>query len=331
MRPTIVHVARIAGVSPTTVSRIINQKTKGYTEKTKQKVLKVIKELDYLPDGRARSLRGIKTNIIGLIIPNFNFFFHDIARILSNICASKGYGVLVCSSEDDANRQTANLNFLVNQAVDGIIIISEKIEGQKLDQIIQKKIPVVVLDEEVPLSGAPALLTDYYKAGVMATQYLINLGHKKIAFIKGRDFVLSAKARFKGYIDVMRANGLSIKEKLIKEGDFSYESGYRATENLLRESKNNFTAIFACCDLMAMGTIACIQDYGKSVPGDYSVVGIDNISLAVLSRPSLTTVAPPSFKLVKTALEIIDNWPEWNKRIIYQPELIIRNSCKKIM
>ena len=330
MRPTIVHVARIAGISPTTVSRVINRKNKGYSEKTKQKVLKAVRDLNYLPDRRARSLRGLKTHVIGFMIPNFNLFFHDIARTFSNLCASRGYGVLVCSSEDNSKRQATNLDYLVHQAVDGVVIISERIEGRRIDQLIQKDIPVVVLDEEVPLTGAPAVLTDYYKAGVLATQYLIDLGHKRIAFIKGRRFVLSAKARFQGYTDTMRSNGLSIDKNLIKEGDFSYESGYKATKKLLEESGDGFTAIFSCCDFMTLGAMACIQDMGKKVPDDYSVVGIDDISLSALIRPSLTTVAAPSFKLVRTALDIIDNWPKRNKRIVYLPELVIRNSCREI-
>jgi LacI family transcriptional regulator len=331
MRPTIVHVARIAEVSPTTVSRIINKEPRGYSEKTKQKVLKVVRDLNYLPDGRGRSLRGLKTHVIGFMIPNFNLFFHDIARTFSNLCASKGYGVLVCSSEDNLKRQIANLDYLVHQAVDGVVIISEQIEGRRVDQLIQKDIPVVVLDEEIPLTGAPAVLTDYYKAGVMATQYLIDLGHKRIAFIKGRRFVLSAKARLQGYTDTMRRNGLSINKNLIKEGDFSYESGYEATKKLLEKSGESFTAIFSCCDFTALGATACIQDMGKKVPDDYSVVGIDDISLSALTRPPLTTVAPPSFKLGRTALDIINKWPKRNKRIVYLPELVIRNSCREIV
>jgi len=176
---------------------------------------------------------------------------------------SKGYGVLVCSSEDNLKRQTANLDYLVHQAVDGAAIVSERIEGRKIDQLIQKDIPVVVLDEEIPLTGAPAVLTDCYQAGVLATQYLIDLGHKRIAFIKGPSFVLSAKTRFQGYTDTMRSNGLSIDKNLIKEGDFSYESGYKATKRLLEESGDGFTAIFSCCDLMALGAMACVQDMGK--------------------------------------------------------------------
>jgi len=331
MRPTIVHVARIAGVSPTTVSRVINGKIKGYTEKTKQRVLKAIKDLNYVPDRRARGLRGFKSHVIGFVIPNFNFFFHDIARTFSNLCASKGYGVVICSSEDNLKRQTINLDFLVNQAVDGVVIISERIESQKIDQLIQKDIAVVVLDEEILLTGAPAVLTDYYQASILATQYLIDLGHKRIVFIKGRSFVLSAKARFQGYIDTMNRNDLGIEKSLIKNGDFSYESGYKAAERLLRESGDCFTAIFSCCDLMALGALACIQDMGKSVPGDYSLVGIDDISLSTLIRPSLTTVVPPSLKLVRTAFDIIDNWPKRNKRIVYLPELVIRNSCREIV
>lgn len=129
----------------------------------------------------------------------------------------------------------------------------------------------------------------------------------------------------------MRSNGLSIDKNLIKEGDFSYESGYKATKKLLEESGDGFTAIFSCCDFMALGAMACIQDVGKKVPDDHSVVGIDDISLSALIRPSLTTVAAPSFKLVRTALDIIDNWPKRNKRIVYLPELVIRNSCREIV
>jgi len=333
MRITIKDVARMAGVSPATVSRVINRKIKGYMgEKTKQKVLRVIQQLDYTPDTRAQSLRGAKTGLIGVIIPEVYISYLELSRYIMKMCYDHRLGVLICSSENNIQRELFYVDFLQRQKVDGIIMISERLKAQKVNDLIRKEIPIVLLDEDIPGAEAPAVVTDYFKGAYKAVQYLIDLGHKNIAFIKGRLSTLSSKKRLEGYIDALRDNGLKVDKKLIKQGDFSYESGYEATKQLLKDYGDVFTAIFSSNDLMAIGAMQCIGEMGKDVPSDYSVVGFDNTYNSSISVPPLTTVAQPNLELARIAFDLIKKWTRKKeiRHFLCEPKLIIRDSCRKL-
>lgn len=334
MKATIKDVAKIAGVSLATVSRVINNKTKGsMSEKTKQKVLRAIQQLDYTPDTRAQSLRGLKTGLIGVVIPEASSsYYQELSHAIMNVCYKQGFGVLTCSSENDVERELFYIDFLQGQKVDGIIIISERLKAQKVNDLIRKEIPIVLLDEDIPGTEAPAVVTDYYKGASKAVQYLIDLGHRKIAFIKGRMTTPSTKKRLEGYVDMLRKNNLRVDNILIKQGDFSYKSGYEATRQLLKDCEGAFTAIFCSCDLMAFGAIQCIHDMGKCVPSDYSVVGFDNTYYSTISVPPLTTVAQPNLELVRIAFDLIKKWTreKESRHFSCEPRLITRESCRKL-
>lgn len=334
MKATIKDVAKIAGVSLATVSRVINNKTKGsMSEKTKQKVLRAIQQLDYTPDSRAQSLRGLKTGLIGVVIPEAaSSYYQELSHAIMNLCYKQGFGVLTCSSENDVRRELFYIDFLQGQKVDGIIIISERLKAQKVNDLIRKEIPIVLLDEDIPGTEAPAVVTDYHKGASKAVQYLIDSGHRKIAFIKGRMTTPSTKKRLEGYVDTLRKNNLRIDNILIKKGDFSYKSGYEATKQLLKDCGDTFTAIFCSCDLMAFGAIQCIHDMGKCVPSDYSVVGFDNTYYSTISVPPLTTVAQPNLELVRIAFDLIKKWTreKESRHFSCEPRLITRESCRKL-
>jgi len=334
MKTTIKDVAKLSGVSPATVSKVINNKTEGsMTEKTKESVLKAIQQLDYTPDTRAQSLRGLKTSLIGVVIPEASCsHYEELSRIIMEVCYSQGFGVLTCSSENDVQRELFYIDFLQRQKVDGIIIINERLKAQKVNDLIRKDIPIVLLDEDIPGAEAPAVVTDYYEGASKAVQYLIDLGHRKIAFIKGRMTTPSSKRRLEGYVDTLIKNNLRVDERLIKPGDFGYESGYEATKQLLNECAEGFTAVFCSCDLMAVGAIQSIRETGKSVPSDYSVVGFDNIYYSTISVPPLTTVAQPNLELAKMALDLIKEWTteRETRHFPCESRLIIRQSCRKL-
>lgn len=334
MKVTIKDVAKIAGVSLATVSRVINNKTKGsMSEKTKQKVLRAIQQLDYTPDTRAQSLRGLKTGLIGVVIPEASSsYYQELSHAIMNVCYKQGFGVLTCSSENDVRRELFYIDFLQGQKVDGIIIISERLKAQKVNDLIRKEIPIVLLDEDISGTEAPAVVTDYHKGASKAVQYLIDSGHRKIAFIKGRMTTPSTKKRLEGYVDMLRKNNLRIDNILIKQGDFSYKSGYEATKQLLKDCGDAFTAIFCSCDLMAFGAIQCIRDMGKCVPSDYSVVGFDNTYYSTISVPPLTTVAQPNLELVRIAFDLIKKWTreKESRHFSCEPRLITRESCRKL-
>jgi DNA-binding LacI/PurR family transcriptional regulator len=303
------------------------------SDKTKQKVLEAIRQLDYTPDTRAQSLRGIKTGLIGVVIPEASSaYYQELSRTIMNVCYKQEFGVLTCSSENDVKRELFYIDFLQGQKVDGIIIVSERLKAQKVNDLIRKEIPIVLLDEDIPGTEAPAVVTDYHEGASEAVQYLIDLGHEKIAFIKGRMSTPSAKQRLEGYIDTLRRNNLKVDDILIKQGDFSYESGYEITKQLLRECRKYFTAIFCSCDLMAFGAIQCIHDMGECVPSDYSVVGFDNTYYSTINVPPLTTVAQPNLELARIAFDLIRKWTrgEERKHLSCKPRLIIRDSCRAL-
>ena len=334
MKLTIKDIARIAGVSPTTVSRVINKKSRGYMKKeTEQRILRIVRDFNYVPDARAKALRGVKTHLIGVIVPEvLSCSYQEFTGTIVKICYEKGYGTLICSSENNTERELAYIRILESQRVDGIIIISERLKAQAVNDLINKGIPIVLVDEDIPGAEVPAVVTDYYGGSLRATQYLIDIGHKRIAFIKGKPTTPSSKERFRGYIEALRKNNLDVEDRLIKAGDFTYESGYKATEELLKESSGDFTAIFCSSDLMALGAIRCIQEKGKNVPADYSVIGFDNIYFSSINNPPLTTVDVPFCKLTETAIDMVKNWTEKGKRerTICEAKLIVRHSCRSI-
>lgn len=333
MKITIKDVAKIAGVSPSTVSRVTNGKIKGYmTDETKQKVLRTIRQLDYTPDTRARGLRGFRTGLIGLLIPETAISYQEISSIVMSEGYNREFGVLVCASENDVRRELFYIDFLQRQKVDGVIVISEKLKAQKINDLIRKEIPIVLLDEDIPGADAPAVVTDYHKGASRATQYLIDLGHRNIAYVKGPTPPRSSKRRLEGYIDTLIKNNLRVAGELIKQGDFSYKSGYEITKQLMQRWGDFFTAIFCSNDLMAFGAIQCIHDMGRSVPLDYSVIGFDNVYYSSISDPPLTTITEPNIELVKIAFDLIKDWAEKrvNTHIFCEPKLIVRKSCRKL-
>lgn len=331
---TLKDVARKAGVSVPTVSRVINN-YQYVREATKAKVLKAIDKLDYQPDIRAQSLRGLKTKVIGLIIPDrFNPYYEQLASELEDVCYEQGYGLLLCSSKNNPERELAYLNILERQKVEGVFLVlsTAVLTGQKLNNLIKRGIQVV-LDEDTPGISTSVVSADFHMGACQAVEYFISLGHREIAFINGPMNVSSSIGRFKGYRDTLNKYELKISKDLIKEGEFTYETGYKRTLELLRKWGDRFTAIFCSDDLVALGVLRAIQDKGKSVPQDYSIIGFDNVYLGSIIEPSLTTIAQPLKKIASRVLKIImrkkmtKDGSYRKGKVILPTKLIVRESC----
>ncbi len=334
---TIKNVARKAGVSTSTVSRVLSPQINNYMrEETREKVLKVIKELDYRPDIRAQSLRGMGTKIIGLVMPDaLNPFYQELAYALEEVCYKEKYGLLVCSSKNNITRELVYINLLERQKVDGIILTTVGLSETKLNSLTKRGIPIVLVDRDVPGADIPVMFTNNYLGGCQATQHLIDLGHKKIACIAGAMNTLSSINRLKGYYDTLQKNGLEIDKKPIEKGKLTYKDGYKLTKELLRKSRDGFTAIFCLNDLVALGAMRAIQEDSKSIPSDYSIIGFDNISLSSISNPPLTTIAQPIKEIARGAFRTIKKAK--NQGLLKKKEhrfwdtrLIARDSCKEI-
>jgi len=336
-RVTIKDVAKKAGVSISTVSRVLSPQVNNYMrEKTRGKVLGAIKELDYRPDIRAQSLRGRGTRIIGLVMPDaLNPFYQELAYVLEEVCYREKYGLLVCSSKNSITRELAYIDLLERQKVDGIIISTVGLKEIKLNNLVKRGIPIVLMDRDVPGADIPVMFTNNYLGGCQATQHLIDLGHKKIACIAGSMSTLSSINRLKGYTDTLQKNGLEVDKKLIKEGKLIYKDGYKLMKELARKPSNGFTAVFCLNDLVALGAMRAVQEDSKSIPSDYSIVGFDNISLSSVGNPPLTTIAQPMKQIAQGAFRTIRRWKKQGllkkEHRFWDTKLIARESCRELV
>lgn len=182
--------------------------------------------------------------------------------MLTKILYKQGYGLLICNSENDMEKELFYIGFLLSQHVDGIIISTERLSGRNVNALLERPTPMVLIDEDVPTAGAPGVFANNYQGACLATQYLINLGHKRIAFLRGPGEALSCQDRWRGYCDTLQKNGLIPNNDLVRQGNLSYKSGYRLMRQLLKNHHDEFSAIFCSDDFMALGAMRAIQDVG---------------------------------------------------------------------
>jgi LacI family transcriptional regulator len=330
--PTIKDVARAAGVSITTVSHVINS-TRFVSEELRARVQAALEELDYRPNILARSLRSGETKTIGLVVPdNSNLFFAEIARTVEDLGFAAGYSVILCNSDDNLDKEAAYIEVLTAKQVDGVVFIASGSSQQHVLELSQQAIPYVVVDREVDGSLADVILVDNELGGYVATRHLIELGHRHIACVAGPSQLTPSADRVRGYRRALRESCIPEERCLVVPGDFRAQGGEAALQVLLLLSTPP-SAIFACNDMMAIGVLRAARSAGLSVPGDLSVVGFDDIPLASVVSPALTTVAQPTTELaahsVRLLLARMQNSQEElpTQRIVLEPRLIERDSC----
>ncbi|MCL5075695.1 MAG: LacI family transcriptional regulator [Chloroflexi bacterium] len=329
---TIKDVAAQAGVSYQTVSRVINNKPEVAAE-TRQKVLQVIKELDYQPNVLAGSLRRRETLTIALIIPDtFNPFFAEVAKGVEETGFQFGYSLVLCHSDYDAQKELRYVHVLRSKRVDGVILIPSSPASEALQVLLKHKIPVVLADRK-PMDMASEVDTvtaDNTQGARAATEHLIRLGHRRIAFI-ARPFPMTHSAgRLHGYRLALEQHGLPFVEEMVVHGGFRYPAGEEAMQHLL-SLKPPITAVLAYNDIMAIGALKAISDRGLSVPRDISVVGFDDIPPAAYTDPPLTTVAMPKVEMGRIAaqrlMQMVDSGPGAEKKdIVLETHLVVRGS-----
>ncbi|SNY20723.1 transcriptional regulator, LacI family [Orenia metallireducens] len=328
-------IAKLAGVSIATVSRVVNDKP-GVRDEVREKVKEVIKEHEYKPNLIARGLSSKKSNIIGLLLPKFTAYYTEQVDAIINYCNQKGYRVMITSSVGRFEGELKNLNMLYKSQVEGILYFVGKMTEEKKENIekINKEIPVVLLDQAIEELSIPAVLPDNYGGAVKAMNYLVNSGHKKIAFIKAPYYDLEGEKRYRAYQDIMKRNNFEIKEGYVQGSDYSIESGYKAMENILSKSDQMPTAVLASNDGTAIGAINYLREEGIEVPEDISVMGIDDIEIAKHFIPKLTTVKQDLYyvgdEAIKLLFDYIDNKDLKAKKLIVEQELVIRDSVRNL-
>ena len=303
---TILDVAKLAGVSKTTVSRVINGQGP-VKESTKNKIITAAKALNYEPNYFAQGMRTSKTNVIGILIPSYsNPFYPELLEGIEEVSLKYGYIDTVCSTYEDAEREYQYIKHLVNRRVDGLIICTWCMTERNLRFLkeIGREIPIVFMDYFLKSEQISCVIADGYTSSRFASEYLIDQGRNKIAYIKNPPTFPAAYERFLGYRDALESKGLSVNEAYIYEGNFHMDSGFNAAAYFMNLPTPP-DAIMAAADIMAVGALHCLARLEIDVPKDVQVIGFDNIQLSRLVNPQLTTIAQPILDLGRTAAHTI--------------------------
>lgn len=332
---TIKDVAKLAGVSTTTVSHVIN-KTRFVAEETSKAVWDAVNQLNYSPSAVARSLKVNTTKSIGMIITTSEApYFAEIVLAVEEHCYRQGYSLFLCNTHNELDKIQNHLDMLIKKRVDGILVMCSEYTKNSLELFTGVNTPMVVMDWGRTNSNTDRFLDNSFNGGYLATRYLIENGHTDIAIISGNLEKTTAKARFDGFVKAMNEAKLLVRQEWIAEGDFEPEGGYECMNNLLRLEKLP-TAVFCCNDMMALGAMSAIGEKGLSVPQDISVIGYDNIHSSRFFSPPLTTVHQSKSRLGSMALEILleriqeSDKPHLPQEIELHPELVVRNSVRKL-
>jgi LacI family transcriptional regulator len=322
-------VAQLAGVSISTVSHVVNN-SRGVSDVARTQVEQAMAQLDYRPNALARSLRRQQTHSLGMIVPdNANPFFAEIARAIEDRGFDHGYSIILCNSDGNLQKQAAYVNLLVERRVAGILFVAAGVSTELVDDLQRQRVPLVVIDREVPGVAVDTVQTNHQQGGQLATEHLIALGHRRIGCIAAGSDLSPGAERLAGYRDALAAHGLAYDAALVISGDFQFASGYWAMEQFLALAERP-TAVFACNDLMAVGAIRAATAAGLRVPADLAIVGFDDIPLASYTNPPLTTIHQPKREIGRQAIEMLlarINRPDAPPRSIrLETELIVRQS-----
>jgi LacI family transcriptional regulator len=327
-RATIKDVARRAGVSVATVSKVINRRY-GVGPETTARVQAVIDELGYESSLVAQSLRSHRTNVIGILVTDFEPFSSELLKGAAQAIHGTGYELVVYSAggvqRDRAGWERRYLSRISGTLTDGAIIVTPSAVD------VPTSAPVVAVDPHIGASDLATVDSDNLKGATMATEYLIGLGHQRIAFLAGRPGLESARQREAGYREALAAAGIPFDPDLVRVGAYHLESA-RETARELLTAEPRPTAVFAANDLTAIETIRVAESLGLSVPDDLSVVGFDNIPESALNSPPLTTIDQSIQRMgaeaVRLLISLIDESPVQPLHVTLPTELVVRQSCR---
>lgn len=305
MAVTIKDVAKLANVSISTVSRVING-SKPVSPEIAQRVTEVINETGYIPNPVARSLVMKKSRLIGAIVPDIaTFYAGEILNAMEEIAKTYEYDILLFNSYGDVDREIEMIEKLITKQVEGIVLMSHFPDERHFKLLREHKMPSVLINRKVDGSDALSVVIDHKEATKKATNHLLELGHKEIALIRcdGSEETFG-NDQFLGYKDALAEKGIAYNPEWVLEGNFKAETAYREV-SLLLENKTIPTGIIATTDDMAIGVINAVIDSGYKVPDDVSVVAFQNTRIASLFRPKLTTLAQPVYDMGAIALRLL--------------------------
>lgn len=332
MSTTIYDVAKKAGVSIATVSRVLNNSS-AVSERTRQQVKKAIEDLNYTPNVIASALTKKSTLTLGLLIPDIsNPFFSELSRGVEDASNDFGFNTVMCNTDYSSEKEATYISLLRQKSVDGFIISTAHYNDQNVISLLKENVPLVLLGRDIEDSeGYPVDVvgSDNVKGGYIATKHLIELGHEKIACLLGpRQIKVNLEREF-GYIKAMEEAKLKVYHEIVGYGDFKLEFGYKKTLKILKGHIKP-TAFFAANDLTALGVIRALKTLDISVPKNVSVVGYDNTILAEMTDPPLTTVNQQMRKMGYLATELlikkIKGERTVDERVVLDIDLVVRKS-----
>ncbi|WP_273325644.1 LacI family DNA-binding transcriptional regulator [Vallitalea guaymasensis] len=300
---TIKDVAKYTGLSIATISKYINGGN--VLDENKKIIQEAIEVLDYKRNEMARGLKTNKTMTIGVLLPSLeNIFFTSIVSIIEGILQEKGYGTIICDFKEDKELEHTKLEFLINKHVDGIIMVSYSGEKKHIQSLLDKKIPVILLDRMIKGLDCDIVIADNLNASYQAVEELIMRKHKRIGIICGPENTYTADERRKGYIRVHEDYNVDIDEELIKNADYTVVSGYKALIDLWNMDKRP-SAVLVTNYEMTIGAIMAVNDLNITIPNQLSLIGFDNIQMARIVRPPLSIVEQPMKEIGETAANLM--------------------------
>lgn len=329
---TIYDVAREAGVSMATVSRVVNGNP-NVKPSTRKKVSEAIERLGYRPNAVARGLASKKTTTVGVIIPDISsVFFAELARGIEDIATMYNYNIILSNSDQNKEKELHLLNTMLGKQVDGIVFMGGTITEEHVEEFKKSPVPIVLAATIEKNHEIPSVNIDYEQAAYDAIHYLIEKGHTQIGFVSGPiEEPTNLDLKIAGYRKALEEANIPFDENNIYYGDYTHEAGLEAIQEF-KDKGLKLTAIFAATDEMALGVIHGAQDHGLSVPDDIEVIGFDNTRLAVMVRPELTTVVQPTYDIGAVAMRLLTKYMNKEKvedHIVVLPHRIeFRQSTK---
>ncbi|HEX2954299.1 MAG TPA: LacI family DNA-binding transcriptional regulator [Bacillota bacterium] len=326
---TIKDIAQKAGVTPSVVSRALNNKY-GVKESTRELILKIAKEMAYYPNTAARSLVTRKTGAIGIMMADISEpYYSQIIKGMEYVANQTGFTLLFSNSYESIEHNRVLQKMLYAERVDGLVIVGSNIQEKNfVYDLLQQDIPFVLIERNFSDPRVNCIYFDNIEGAYRATRHLIERGHRKIAHIAGNIYNQVTLDRIEGYKKALHEAGIGFTDEWITFGNYLSQGGYEAMKEIL---KQDYTAVFAGNDTMAYGAMLAISETGLTIPGDLAVIGLDDLEFSGLTNPPLSTIRQPrhemGVKSLELLAEILQGTQENGVKICFAPELIIRKSA----
>ncbi len=329
--PTLKEIAKAADVSSMTVSRALNRDG-GVREETRKRIVKIAEKLNYHPNRIARALVSKRSNLVSLIVPDIkNQFFAELARGIEDKAREYGIHVIYSSSDNKPENLKNYIRYMMEMGVDGFILASVRLREPIVEELVQQRFPVVLVNRKLSGEKGNYVVIDNFKGAYMITEHLIKCGNRKIGIIMGSSEMSTARERMGGYRKALSDYSLPLKKEYVFQGTFARDTGYKGAKRLLA-LKDRPDAIFAGSDHFALGVFDATYEAGIKIPEDIALAGFDDTEFSAHTRIGLTTVSQRKYEMGSMGFQILFRFIEGEEkdfvnRIVLEPRLIIRKSC----